>query len=1277
MSKPHTNSQLFPCRLIFTRNYPIMHQRSMSLKEELSCFPVGFLASSMASSSSSSSTSSSLEQRKEEIFKELRDDKTVVLVGEHGIGKTWMARETSDRALKEHLFTKTLWVFLNRKYNSRSLHESIASQLSLVSATVEWEVEDDNGEAEKKYLEDLKQKISSTLARHKCLLVLDGEGNKMTDAERSELKTLLVSSCCLLITTTNSSSNIVTDQSTVIEVKRLSDEESSSLLRREAGTQVFEYPGIEFLADAVAKKSKGLPAAIVATAKALSYFGQNKSKGGMESALQEAADNGSYDATQLLCSFYNMLPEKDLIDCCWHSNYIFRDHGSIHYNELIAYWMMEGYLGEVNCIEKAYERGHCVLMELLDLGILKKQRVHDVIMEGAMLNLADGRRCGFFEMASLGMAEVFKDGECEGLGSITLADGMIKTLCTGKRRSAISTLLLDGNRLFKEIPRDFDQSNMELQVLVIFNPALIKLPLSLAKMKSLNVLVLRGCDFLENIDDIGQLNTLKVLEVSGSSSLEMIPDNLFKHMPHLQSLNLSTLQIKSLPSSVYDLSELCWLILRRCHCLTTQISLKSLKNLLVLDLSGATSFTDFKEGTFEHNKKLQVLNLSKTKIKKLPKFLALGELTHLLLSGCECLIGLPSIQYLVSLQILDLSGAINFREFHRQTFENNVSLKILDLSKTKIKRLTAKISNPHYLQVLDLSCASELVEIENQFFEHLIDLRQLLLSRCSSLVNLPDLNSHTKLEVLDLSETKIKDPPSLSNLSNLRRLLLKKCTDLKELPLLKSLSKLEELYLSGISSLRGTGADFLEHMSQLRILDLSETLLKELPPLSNLKNLNHLSLADCPHLVTVPHLEALTELEFLDLSGTAINHPPNMKNIQGACSRKIKYQWSISRWPAEALTESDRHPISESGTQFLQLLEESPSLWDTNLKKFHFFIHPLGTQNNNGDKIFYRHDNNGDKIFYRNELIFRDIYFCTRKFAHPFERSLEIHGFCSFPNGVELVLRHAEFVFLIDNSFIRKLSDLDGKNTKEMKVCWIERCNKMESVFHVEKVDNCAKLGEKTVDVTKLEEISEDVAKSGDIARLEEKFLHVENLQGKSFENLKYLYLDCCPKLSSVFSPQRPENLEILQIKFCDNLDTLLESESAECTLPKLHTLHLLALPKLKSIGCKLPSLRSLKVVECAMLVNVLSSPQLPENLEILQIKFCEKLEIVFEDSVSAHYSLPNLRTLHLQELPNLRSVGGEFPPELDGIVRECPKLQTRPLVGQVLLQVSAQFLKR
>ncbi|KAF5943709.1 hypothetical protein HYC85_017786, partial [Camellia sinensis] len=46
--------------------------------------------------------------------------------------------------------------------------------------------------------------------------------------------------------------------------------------------------------------------------------------------------------------------------------------GCIHYNELIAYWVMEGFLSHTNCMEKAYEKGHVVLMELMDLSDSEK-----------------------------------------------------------------------------------------------------------------------------------------------------------------------------------------------------------------------------------------------------------------------------------------------------------------------------------------------------------------------------------------------------------------------------------------------------------------------------------------------------------------------------------------------------------------------------------------------------------------------------------------------------------------------------------------------------------------------------------------------------------------------------------------------------------------------------------------------------------------------------------------------------------------------------------------
>lgn len=105
------------------------------------------------------------------------------------------------------------------------------------------------------------------------------------------------------------------------------------------------------------------------------------------------------------------------------------------------------------------------------------------------------------------------------------------------------------------------------------------------------------------------------------------------------------------------------------------------------------------------------------------------------------------------------------------------------------------------------------------------------------------------------------------------------------------------------------------------------------------------------------------------------------------------------------------------------------------------------------------------------------------------------------------------------------------------------------------------------------------------------------NLHGNSFNNLKYFYLNFCPKLSVVFpSSQRLENLEILEIKFCAELVSLFQGDSAE--LPRLLTLHLWELPKLNTVGALMPALRSLKYGECPIL-DVFSIKPLEETVKL------------------------------------------------------------------------------
>ncbi|CAL5412107.1 unnamed protein product [Camellia sinensis] len=732
-------------------------------------------------------------------------------------------------------------------------------------------------------------------------------------------------------------------------------------------------------------------------------------------------------------------------------------------------------------------------------------------------------------------------------------------------------------------------------------------------MHKLCILVLRGCPFMEKIDKVEstlKFEKLTVLEISGPNSLTTIPDEFFKHLPQLQSLNLSALQIESLPSSLYELGELSWLILRDCSHLKTLKSLRNFKNLTVLDLSGATCLESIQDKTFSQNGKLQMLNFSKTRIKSIPLIKNLKYLTHLLLSGCPELVRLRGINSVASLQVLDLSNASKFNEFHDKSLENDVSLKILDLSGTVLDH-----GNPHQLnsknspreksllcietlgvlEVLDLSKTH--IRTLPSLSNHL-NLRRLLLSSCAYLEELVDLNPLKKLEVLDLSgcialtelpddmfdqmsclwrldlsETKIKYLPSLSNLSNLRHLLVKKCTDLQLRLQLKSLSKLEELNLCGITSLREI--DLLGNMSHLLILDLSETLLQQLPSMSNLKNIRQLYLRDCPCLKAVPGLEALTKLGVLDLSGTAIDHLPslknfsnlrqlllrdcpglqeflqlellhllqgtvkdlpngiselthlelldlsNMKNTQGAGSNKLKepnqYGWGISSLPAKTVGDKNKAPVSVSSSQFLQFLGHNPlSVIEKELYLSTEMILCSEISTSKPDS----------------SLILKS------------KGSFSIRGFRHSPKGINEVLSDADFVFLVDNAFQRWISDLGASNLKVLKGCWIERCREMECVFHEEEVEEIVKL-------ESLEVLWVSIS-------VNLKGIYCGSWQSKTFQNLKHLYLDCCPKLSIVFSSsQLPINLLVLHIKFCDEFEAVFEHASPKPELPHLNTLYL------------------------------------------------------------------------------------------------------------------------
>ncbi|XP_052183634.1 putative disease resistance protein At4g19050 isoform X2 [Diospyros lotus] len=1134
-------------------------------------------------------------QNKWKVFQLLKDDKVrrIVLYGEAGVGKTWIARQMANLARKRGLIDIALWIFLCREYDIDALRDSIAYQLSvLITGKPRFEYDTKKSDENQG---DLLHKISTTLAGKKLLLVLDDEGKKMNEQQIIEkLETLLNLGALnykILITKRDNPSSSIREDSerSAIMVNPLSKDESLSLLQERAAPGVYEDPGIRDLAENfIEKTTKNLPAAVILMAKAFNYFArQDYRVRKLEHSLEQTPINKVYDITQLLCSGYDLVPNNILIDC-WHSHF-FKDHNRIHYNELIAYWMMEGYLGCINSMEKAHEKGYEVLMELIDCQILREVEVDyvmmeerttlnldDVVMERTTTNSDDCYRRGFGGTANLGLANVYGNGKWEGLGKLILKDGAMETLNNGKKQK-LSTILLDGNSLNREFPSNFFQSQEGPKVISLFNPTLDKLSFS-SVMKNLYVLLLRCCHYLEKIDQVHhslKYEKLTVLEISGPSSLTMLPDDIFKHMPQLRSVNLSRLQVDKLPSSLYELSELTWLILRECSCLTTLKSLKSCTKLTVLDLSGAKSLSTIEEGRFLGYHDLQLLNLSETKVTKIPLINGLKNLTHLLLRGCLELKHLGFIYNTTSLQVLDISDSSKINEILDESLELIKDLKIMDLSGTAVEVLR-NIGNPHHLylkrcsKLYNLQCVETLKDLETldisnaevstlPEFSHLCNLRHLSMTSCLNLKEFPDLNPLKNLEVLDLSGcisltklpdnsfermsrllrldlsgTKIVVVPDLSKLCNLRHLLLKNCSDLSDVPQLGSLTKLVELNLRGIRSLKR--ADFVEHMNQLQILDLSGTQLEQLPSRSRLGNLTELYLRGCPCLKEVSDLNSLK----------------NMKN-QGASSSNIEEPnhcaWGISVLPVAIVDGNDKPSASFNGSQFQQLLKEDPSLWQKDYEQFHFVVHPIEVQDR---KVIVS--------LWRDDFVFKDTYLRT-KYLYDFQmlRSTEIHGFHHFPEGLEDVLCHTDSVFLVDNVLESLLSNLRALNLEQLKGCWIERCREMESVFCEQEEGEIMKL--KNLEVLW-------VSSSGNL-----KHIYRGNWQTGTFQNLKHLYLDCCPKLSTIFSsPQVPTNLQVLHIKFCDELEAVLEQESAESKFPNLVTLYLWELPKLKTIGCPLPS---------------------------------------------------------------------------------------------------------
>lgn len=144
-------------------------------------------------------------------------------------------------------------------------------------------------------------------------------------------------------------------------------------------------------------------------------------------------------------------------------------------------------------------------------------------------------------------------------------------------------------------------------------------------------------------------------------------------------------------------------------------------------------------------------------------------------------------------------------------------------------------------------------------------LTWLNLGGCQNLRSLPSIESLDSIEVPNLNETAIEEPPSsIDHLTGLAELSMRECKNLRSLPTsIWRLKSLQELYLDGCSNLEAL-PEIMEDVKNVDDLGLAKMATKEFT--FSIQHLRVLYLSSCSKLERFYFLKDLFSLVTLDLS---------------------------------------------------------------------------------------------------------------------------------------------------------------------------------------------------------------------------------------------------------------------------------------------------------------------------------------------------------------------------------------------------------------------------
>ncbi|KAG6534557.1 disease resistance protein RPS2-like [Zingiber officinale] len=473
----------------------------------------------------------------EKVFEELQrhaKDDSLSVIGIHGmggVGKTALLRRFNNDFPSEIEVDVIIFLELSIDYKLEEVQKSLFDRLSLT-----WQDEVTQ--------RDRATKLFRVLSKLKFILLLDNLWEPLNYQVVGIPLPAPPSKCKIIFTTRTEDicSHMGTEK--MIKMECLEEEAAWNLFRNSARMDVIDTDeNILIEARDLVKECGGLPAALIVLAQAMA---PKKTWEEWIHALSIMKDTPhqlpgmTNNVLSILKLSYDRLSSDNLRVCASYGA-LFEKGSWIYKYNIRDYWIGEGIIDNADTILDATRKTQ-FLLGILHAASLTV-RVDDVYftmhpMTRAMI-LWVQRECGKKENKWLVLnREQVKEENWRDAERISLGVNQIRELPEAPQCPDLIFLNLEFNELLSKIPNGFFLHMPHLKILNLGNTSIQELPASIGNLVQLHYLDLSMTRITSLPKEMAALVNLKLLSLAFTTSLRIIPDQLFSSLRELQWLDM-------------------------------------------------------------------------------------------------------------------------------------------------------------------------------------------------------------------------------------------------------------------------------------------------------------------------------------------------------------------------------------------------------------------------------------------------------------------------------------------------------------------------------------------------------------------------------------------------------------------------------------------------------------------------------------------------------------------------------------------------------------------